>query len=467
MCQSARRLLARGLVSVTLLLGLTALGQVAVDAPAPPAAATGARAAGQDWPVVFQDALLEGSALPRFYHTFGQYGGRPVLEEKVGLRVYGGHTTGALWLPTPVNDAYRLELQTRFTGDGDLCVWLGGPGHGNSQALGYWLRVSSQQVELRREGREVARYAFPETLAAGDFHALVILRTGDRLAVWLDQQQVVAWRDDKPLRGALHARIGFGCAAGAANKGVCCKDLILRRPDLAPAVLAALTTVPLLPATDIHPTPNGPTLFSATAADLVSAAWFRSQPEFAHVVGTNVLLLSGPNGFPRVFQPVPVHGDFAFEVVFEYVLPDFPGRGPGYGENYVQHGGEEHNFMLSVVLQKDFPTADQMAGGRLLAPAGWEYAVPNGAGEVALAWTAGEARQAVGSDPYHAPVAGVRHTARLERKGQQVQAFLDECLIFSGEPPVPLADPAVPAYLGLQQFYGGVLIHGAAAYALK
>jgi Leucine-rich repeat (LRR) protein len=335
--------------------------------------------------------------------------------------------------------------------------------------VGYFLWLNESSGELWREGDVVSTFPAPVDLATGDVHHAQLLRFGARLMLTVNNRLLLDFEDPVPLAGPLHSRVGFGRQWGDAS-ALLCGNVKLRRPALSSEDQSALATVPLLPEATIPPAKNMDVLFKDSAADMMDASWLHSQPQHSVLCDGNKLVLLPDNASPAVLCKTPIKGDFAFDVTFEYVPPVFPqperAQTKSRAENWLRAGDKELNLFLVVAYDRQFPPPERFANFYEEVPTGWEAGIPIGTGENVLCWTGGRERECLAEMPYHAPVAGRKYTARLERHGDIVRLFLDGVYLLSAQQSVPLADPDMPAFLGVRQVFCGAVVHEVAAYRI-
>lgn len=434
----------------------------------PPPSADSAWGQRLGWPVLFQDELTQPAATAGLHASLGQFGGDAVCEPGRGLRIRGGQSATALWLRHPVSDHFHATLWFALGDEGSLCLWLGGPGHGNSPALGYCLMVTAGRVELLRKGAGVASAEIAELKLHDVLHKVSVLRDAGRFVVWINGQLALSYEDRQPLGPPLHAWLGLGAVAGQGASGVRCRDMAVRGAPLSEGdeMLAHLTVSPRPTAA---PSPNKKLLLRTAPSEFVG--WYQSQPDNVVQVDRRRLLLCGAaGGAPALVCRTPLEGSFAFEVEFEYVPPVLPRpvfdlQRPA-AENYLRSGGEELNFRLLLMFQPKPPEPEQFESFQPGLPAAWELALPAGNGLNALSWVNAAGQQVIQQTPYYTPAAGRTFTVRLERQGPQVRAFLNGSLLLEATQPEGLPDPALPAFVGLRQLFGGVVVHQAAVWRI-
>ncbi len=420
------------------------------------------------WPCVFEEAFRRPASVARFRCAIGQHAGHAAVEHDGGIRLAGAQSVTAIWLPVPSGERAALDFQFALTEDGDLCAWLGGPGRGNSIQCGYCVVLRRDGGELLREGEPAETFALSPPLEEDVFHAARLRRDEGRVRLWIDGTQTFVFEDEKPLAGELYGRAGLGAEGGSATTGVRLRNIALRRPFLPPAERQELGRLPRGAPWSAPQTANGEEVFSAGASELVSSGWFHSQPEFSVLV-EDQLILCGPNAMPAVMRRGCLKGDFALEAVFEYVPPRLP-KPPwdadrSYQENYLRCGADAENFRLVVGLAEQLPERERFLPYHVDLPAGWEVALPDGSGNVSLAWINGKERQVLAVNSHYPPVAGVRHVARLERRGRSIRVFLDGGLLVEGSQPEGASGRSGgPALVGLRQIFGGCVVHRVAVY---
>ena len=140
-------------------------------------------AAAKKWPAVFKNPLCRRAEYPRLHYSLGQYGGAAILENNIAMRVRGIHTTTAVWVPQPLSRYYMLSCGVGFTDSGAARIWLAGPGHGNSERLGYCLGMDRRRSVLMREGKPVSAFKMPAPVDLSRFYRVTALRDDHHIEV--------------------------------------------------------------------------------------------------------------------------------------------------------------------------------------------------------------------------------------------------------------------------------------------
>lgn len=393
--------------------------------------ARGADAPRSNGVLVLQNALTQPEDLEGMTLSLGQYGGHVRVESQDGMLISGIHTVSAAWPKVCVGPVYEMFFDCELKEGQQACWWLGGPGHGNSQELGYVCRFNGKHALLSRDGRGMWEGDLEEPIAPGQRFGTLITRRDGRFSVAVNGRALLEASDRDPLPAALHSWIGLGAIGGSYDSGVRYKDLAVRVPER-----CRDTPMTLTPPATSQCTPGAGTLhqMKMTGPGLPDT-WSCSQPQAVKLDGKS-LILTGPNGTPECILKSPITGNFAIDLRMEYL------------------SDEAVNFSVPVYWAQG-PALDRATDPQ------FRLCFPDGFGMSRIEWIAeqGATRQVLAKTPYYAPIGKRSYMLRLERIDSTVRVFVDGGLLLDARLPLDTLKQQGAAYAGLAQFYGGVRLH--------
>ena len=404
------------------------------------------RTALEAWPVAFEDALDQKPCLQRALLAPGQYGGR--FDVNGALILSGVHTTSAAWWNCPVGDAFALSFDLKAKG-GEPCVWLCGPGYGNSVDVGYTLRFAPEGGELRmqlhREGKPVALPLLKTPFLRDDWYHFDLVRNKGAIAIHVDGERLGEWTDPAPLAGPAHAFVALGGSHGFFGAdGTWYRALAIRMPKADADRLAAEPVERVFdPPAARPPAPNATPLATDDFAQDGLAQWtIADRPEAVRKTEDGVVL-RGPNAWPCLWRNKPLVGDFAAEFEMRYFS-----------------GGEALNLHVRLRMGEFLDPKSQSFQG-------WSVSFPRGDGTVLIDWFGPEGKaHCLASTPRFAPSQGRPYVLRIEKKANTLRIFSNGGFLLEATAPGPVPPEAL-FYPGMLQIYGGSLVRRMAAWQLR
>jgi len=398
------------------------------------------------WPVVFEDPLTDQSCLGRALLARGQYGGR--FDIRGALIVSGMHTSSAAWWNCPVGETFALSTDLKSVA-GQPCIWLCGPGYGNSVDLAYTLRMAVEDdrltIELHKDGKPIGLPLQKAPFLRGDWRHFDLVKDKGLMVVYLDGEKLGEWSDPAPLQGPRHSFVALGAIQGLhGDDGAWYRNLAIRMPQAEADRLAANPVERLFdPPATTPPQENGKAIavdeFGDEGLSQWAIAWSR---EWVQKKGGGIALC-GPNAWPLLWRKEPFQGDVVVEFQFSY-LPR----------------GEALNF-------HGFLRFGELIGGKAEKFQGWSVVFPKGDGRILLEWhdEQGDAH-CLASTPYFVPTNDRPYALRLEKNGDRLRVFSNGRFLLDAVSPGHIPADA-PVYAGILQAFGGSLVRRVAAFRLR